>query len=308
MISIIGATGYVGGYFKKRLIDRDIPFVTFSARFPLDEREFEKHLLQNKVTKVINCAGFTGKPNVDSCEREENKTECLFANALLPKAIADVCNKHNIDMYHVSSGCIYFDVECEKAHKPSRMFTEEDMPNFTFQSGYSSWYSGTKALGEELLYSLPVHIFRLRIPFDGSLNDRNYIQKIIKYPKLLAATNSFSHLNEFVDNIITCATLYTSYTPSYSLQKSQIFNLTQPGYLNTFEVVEMLRQRDLVTNKSWFADVEDFAQNTLAPRSNCVLDSTKALKRKFKLTHIQDAMELAIDQYAFNLNNYAQTY
>lgn len=295
MISIIGGTGYVGSYFQKHLKQLDIPFVTYSIRFPVDERDLTHHLIKNKVTKVINCAGYTGKPNVDSCEREENKTECLFANALLPKAIADICAKYHIDMYHISSGCIYNDVECEKAHPPSRIYTEDDKPNFTYESGYCSWYSGSKALGEQLLDSTTLTIFRLRIPFDESISDRNYIQKIVKYPKLLAATNSFSQLDEFVSNII-----------KFVLNKRQwerqgIFNVTQPGYLSTFEVVEMLRQHNLIKNKAWFDDVDEFAQYNLAPRSNCVLDSSKALYHGFKLTHIQEAMEEAIEKYAHNL-------
>jgi len=300
MISIIGGTGFVGSYFQKHLKQLDVPFVTYSIRFPVDERDLVHHLLKNKITKVINCAGYTGSPNVDTCEREENKTECLFANALLPKAIADICAKYNIAMYHISSGCIYNDAECEKAHPPSRIYTENDKPNFTYESGYCSWYSGSKALGEQLLNTSTITIFRLRIPFDESLSDRNYIQKIVKYPKLLAATNSFSQLDEFVSNIIK----FVLKKPIFLIYGApQIFNLTQPGYLSTFEVVEMMRNHNLIKNKSWFDDVEEFAQYTLAPRSNCVLDSSKALNNGFILTHINEAMEEAIEKYAYNLNH-----
>ena len=301
MISIIGATGYVGSYFQKHLKQLDVPFVTCTARFPLDEREFIKHLLQNKITKVINCAGYTGKPNVDSCEIGDNKTDCLFANALLPAAIADVCNKFNIEMFHISSGCIYNDTECEKEHKPSRIFTERDEPNFTYESGYCSWYSGSKALGETLLKGKDVSIFRLRIPFDGSISDRNYIQKIVKYPKLLAATNSFSHLEEYV--MAVTQFILTKKRWSDVIFRDEIFNVTQPGYLTTHEVVDILRKYNLVKDKTWFNSVEHFSDTNLAPRSNCVLDSTKAINRGFKLTHVQDAMEDAISKYAYNLKH-----
>lgn len=293
MISILGATGYVGSALSKYLETNEEPYTTYTARFPLNRNDFKRHLIKNGVDAVINCAGFTGKPNVDECEKEGLKIECLNANTILPRLIADVCNDLSIRMVHVSSGCIFTDGACDKGSKPFLEFTEDDKPNFTFGDGNCSWYSGTKALGEQLLNE-DACIARLRIPFNEEINSRNYITKLIQYPKLLNATNSFSQLDEFVAALLTLANGYS---------RGPI-NLTQPGYMTTMEVVEILRKYHLLDKaKDWFNSHEDFLSHVIAPRSNCVLDSSNAIRDGIKLTPIQDAMEEAISKYAYNLKN-----
>lgn len=292
MILLLGATGYVGKAFEKYFKSNDINFLTCSIRFPLNTNELRKVCLRNKVSAIYNCAAYVGKPNVDACEL--NKDAALMANAFLPQQLRKFCNDYAISLLHVSSGCIFTDDACDQAHAPTREFTEKDKPNFCFDSSKYSWYSGTKALGEQLIEKdYNVTIVRLRIPFDGENDERNYISKIIKYPILLNATNSFSQLNEFV-------------AAAHNLQHAVgIYNLTQPGYLTTKQVVEMLAKRNLVSNKLYFKNIEDFEKTVATPRSNCVLDSSFAIREGINLTPIEDAMQLAIDEYAFNLKQHA---
>ena len=48
-----------------------------------------------------------------------------------------------------------------------RRVTEDDDPNFSFRSPPCSFYSGSKALGEEVLEGAEnCYIWRLRIPFN----------------------------------------------------------------------------------------------------------------------------------------------
>ena len=54
---------------------------------------------------LVNCAGYTGKPNVDACE--VHKAATLVGNTLLPQTIAHACAAAGIPWGHVSSGCIY---------------------------------------------------------------------------------------------------------------------------------------------------------------------------------------------------------
>jgi dTDP-4-dehydrorhamnose reductase len=292
MILLLGATGYVGKAFAKYFKSNDIDFLSYSIRFPLNTTELRKICLRNKVSTIYNCAAYVGKPNVDACEL--NKDAALMANALLPQQLLKFCNDYAINLVHVSSGCIFTDSACDQALAPTREYTEKDEPNFCFDSSKYSWYSGTKALGEQLINrDYNVTIVRLRIPFDGENDDRNYISKIIKYPILLNATNSFSQLNEFV-------------AAAHNLQHAAgIFNLTQPGYLTTKQVVEMLAKHNLVSNKLYFKNIEDFEKTVATPRSNCVLDSSNAIREGIKLTLIEDAMQQAIDEYAFNLKQHA---
>ncbi|MDB4759910.1 sugar nucleotide-binding protein [bacterium] len=107
MILLLGATGYVGQEFTRQLTLQETPFIPF-RRFDCDLREpdqFAKHLELHQVSALINCIGYTGKPNVDACEAQ--KAECLAGNAVLPGMIAQACKKVGIPWGHVSSGCIY---------------------------------------------------------------------------------------------------------------------------------------------------------------------------------------------------------
>jgi len=288
---LLGSTGYVGEAFKNYFELNNIPYVTYMVRYGFDERGFINFILTNEITHIFNCAGFTGKPNVDSCELIENKIPALQANALLPSQLLTICEKFNIKLIQISSGCIYNDTQCERGLEPTHEFTEDDEPNFSFFQPKHSWYSGTKALGEQLITGNDQYtnalICRLRIPFDSVNNPRNYINKIINYNTLLNATNSFSQLDEFV---AACVNLSENY-------KSGIYNLTQPGYMTTKEIVDMLKRHKLITGKTYFKCIEDFEKIAVAPRSNCVLDSSKAIRAGVKLTPIYIAMERAITNY-----------
>jgi imidazolonepropionase-like amidohydrolase len=108
--------------------------------------------------------------------------------------------------------------------------------------------------------------------------------------------------------VFWCPTLFVNefVAAAHNLQHMPgIFNLTQPGYLTTKQVVEMLIKHNLTTNKLYFKNIEDFEKTVATPRSNCVLDSSLAIRAGINLTPIADAMQLAIDEYAFNLKQHA---
>jgi dTDP-4-dehydrorhamnose reductase len=298
MILVLGSNGYVGSAVIKYLQQNSVEYKTFQARYPLHEDVLQRFIINNKIESIINCAGFVGMPNVDSCESINNKVPCLYANALLPAQLLKICKKLNIRLSHVSSGCIYSDAACDRALAPTVAFTEEDVPNFDFDSNNASWYSATKALGETLMINSKYYdfsIFRLRIPFNGVPNNRNYLTKLCNYDVLLNATNSLSNLDEFA-GVVAEATLQGG-------GSEVIFNVTQPGHIKTQEVVEMLQKAGIVKDKKWFKNIEEFNRTIRAPRSNCVLDSSLALKAGFKLTPIQDSLMLAIDEYKYNLSH-----
>ena len=112
--------------------------------------------------------------------------------------------------------------------------TETDAPNFTFRQNNCSFYSGSKALGEEVLAGKPdVYIWRLRIPFNEVDNPRNYLTKLMRYSTLLEATNSISQLEEFVAATFAC---WEQRVPFGT------YNVTNPGQVTTREVVELIKR------------------------------------------------------------------
>ena len=150
MIFLLGGSGYVGSAYQALLTRKGLPFRNVRrADFDYTDRTALTELLRReKPAFLINAAGYTGKPNVDACEL--HKSECLMGNGVLPGIIANACTAAGVPWGHVSSGCIY-----TGARPDGSGFTELDPPNFTFRTNNCSFYSGTKALGEEVLAGRP---------------------------------------------------------------------------------------------------------------------------------------------------------
>lgn len=280
MIFLLGGSGYVGAAYQALLARKGIPFRNLRrADFDYTDRaQLTELLRREKPEFLINAAGYTGKPNVDACEL--HKADCLFGNAVLPGTVAAACTAAGIPWGHVSSGCIF-----TGARPDGSGFTEEDTPNFTFRTDNCSFYSGTKALGEEVLAGTPnLYVWRLRIPFNEVDNPRNYLTKLMRYDTLLEATNSISQLDEFVAATFAC---WEKRVPFGT------YNVTNPGQVTTREVVDLIKRAGVSAKDfKFFASESDFmAKAAKTPRSNCVMDSTKLARTGIGMTEVHDAIE-----------------
>ncbi|MCA9057751.1 MAG: sugar nucleotide-binding protein [Planctomycetaceae bacterium] len=286
MIAILGARGFVGQAVLQQAVRAGLDARPV-ARTEVDytrASELTGFLRDVRPQFLINAAGYTGRPNVDACEL--HKAECLAGNGVLPGVIREVCEDLQIPWGHVSSGCIF------TGSKPDGSgFTEEDPPNFSFRQDNCSFYSGCKALGEEVLQGAErCYIWRLRIPFNHIDGPRNYLSKLMRYDTLLQATNSLSHLDEFAAACVACITGEVEYGT---------YNLTNPGAVTTSEVVDLIRKHGLTDKAFRFFDSEDQFMQLAAktPRSNCVLDSSKAIRAGLPLSSVHDALEKALREW-----------
>ncbi len=286
MILLLGGTGYVGKAIASSLARQGLASQTVSrSQVDYSQRdELIKLIRDTKAQFLINAAGYTGQPNVDKCEDE--KTDCLAGNAVLPGTIRTACEATQIPWGHVSSGCIFTGTRAD-----GQGFTELDPPNFSFRQNNCSFYSGCKALGEEVLQGAEnCYVWRLRIPFNEQNSPRNYITKMMRYDRLLEATNSLSQLDEFAD---CCVASWTKRIPF------GIYNLTNPGFVTTRQVVGLIKKYGLSDKNFQFFDSESQFMTIAAraPRSNCVLDSTKAVNAGLPITPIEVALENALKNW-----------
>lgn len=286
MILLLGGTGYVGKAIASALAAKGMACRTVSrSQVNYSQRDELINLIcETKPQFLINAAGYTGQPNVDKCEDE--KTECLLGNAVLPGTIRAACEATETPWGHVSSGCIFTGTRAD-----GHGFTELDPPNFSFRQNNCSFYSGCKALGEEVLQGAQnCYIWRLRIPFNNENSPRNYISKMMRYDRLLEATNSLSQLNEFAD---CCIASWTQRVPF------GIYNLTNPGFVTTRQVVGLIRKYGLSDRNFQFFDSESqfMTMAARAPRSNCVLDSTKAVNAGLPISPIEVALDNAMKNW-----------
>jgi dTDP-4-dehydrorhamnose reductase len=285
MFVLVGSSGFIGSKFTEILAGRGLEFCGLS-RTEVDYADasvLRDWMRVKRPRFLINAAGYTGKPNVDACEH--HKAECLMGNAVLPGRIREVCEELSVPWGHVSSGCTY-----SGRRSDGGGWLETDPPNFSFRSQPCSFYSGTKALGEEVLDGASnCYVWRLRIPFNHENTARNYLCKVLNYDRLLEAENSVSHLDEFVEACLDCFDKGVDYG---------IYNMTNPGAITTRQVTEWMLEEGITTKKfDFFEDEESFLRDAAStPRSNCVLDSGKLESAGIFLRPVEEAVRSSLQK------------
>jgi dTDP-4-dehydrorhamnose reductase len=275
-VLILGA-GYVGTELFCYSVKEHINYFLKSKK-DLDytnNLELRKFILNNDISYVVNCSGFTGRPNVD--EGEIKKKECWYLNVLLPLKISKICKDIGIGYIHISSGCIYSGYEKE--------FTEHDEPNFGLYD-HSSFYSKSKHAFEILNdYGCTI---RVRMPFSDDLNERSYITKILKYDNLVNFKNSKTYIPDL------CSFIEYIITKNISTSSIGVINFVNPDAQDTEYVTGIMKAYNL-ENKNWkFVDINGI--NITAPRSNCVLsiDKLKTLFPDFDIQTERSAIGQAL--------------
>jgi len=195
---------------------------------------------------VVNCAGMTGSPNVDACELDrEGTTE---ANAIFPALLYQACKENrnfiNTKFAHFSSGCIY----------QGEIHHVNDDPNY-----FGSIYSVTKGVSDLYLKDRAL-VFRIRMPFTGVNEKKNYLTKVMNYAKnaklIDAGQNSLTDLDEAVT--VACNLIEKGATGPV--------NLVNEGSVDMHELVSLMG----LDSVQWFTP-EEFKSVTLASRSTCTI-------------------------------------
>lgn len=311
MILLLGARGYVGSAFaealRRRRLDCRVP-----SRAELDATDparLARWLRMERPDLVINAAGFTGQPNVDACE--ERRTETLRGNVDLPRSLGLACADLGIRHAHISSGCIYTgclvagpggweverDVNAPRVRALAlsdpaalRGFDESMEPNFTPVHGPCSFYSHSKALGEQVLSGRGGYIWRLRIPFDEADGPRNYLSKLQRYPRVYRALNSLSHRGDFAEACLDAWQLGA---------EPGVYNVVNPGFIPTELLLDRLASALGVrrTFEYWPDDATFYREGAVAPRSNCLLDSGKLARAGVRLRPLTEALDDALARW-----------
>jgi len=240
----------------------------------------EAELIKERPDVVINCAGKTGKPNVDWCE--DHKLETVTSNVTGPLTLLRACSELGIYWVHVGSGCVY------TGDNERKGFSEEDEPNF-----FGSFYSRTKMWSELVLKEFPVLQLRLRMPIDATPNSRNFIKKITTYKKIISIPNSVSVLEDFLRAGMVLI----------ERRATGIYNMTNPGAIEHREILDMYREIvDPSFNYEIFS-LDEMNQLTKAGRSNCVLSSDKREAAGAHMRPIKEALKATLEEYKNNLSS-----
>ena len=266
-ILLLGSTGYLGQQFLKAYPEAKTP------RVDIGDRAAVIALLDaEKPGIVINCAGKTGRPNVDWCETHREET--LRANVTGALILLEECLARNIYLAHMSSGCIY------AGDHGGRGFTEEDSPNFD-----GSFYSRTKAWSDQVMRDFPVLNLRLRMPFDGSRSERNLIMKLTKYSKVLDEPNSLTYLPDFLD----------AAKQLIAKRKTGTYNIVNDGVISPYRIMQLYKEIVDPVHTFEKLTVEKLGTVVKAPRSNCVLSTEKLKGEGIRLQPVEAAIRQALE-------------
>lgn len=101
---IWGGEGWVAGHLKALLESQGKKVTTTTVRMQNREAVIAE-LERVKPTHVLNCAGSTGRPNVDWCE--DNREDTIRNNVIGTLNLTDCCFLNGIHCTVFATGCIY---------------------------------------------------------------------------------------------------------------------------------------------------------------------------------------------------------
>lgn len=273
-VLLLGSRGFLGAHFRTLYPTALTPRLDIT-----DPVAVRRALASLRPDVVINCAGKTGRPNVDWCE--DHKDATLAANVTGPLVLVTECHKRNLHLVHLSSGCLY------DGDNGGTGFAEDDPPNFL-----GSYYARTKHLAELALRDFPVLTLRLRMPFDGSLSPRNLLIKLRQYRRVLDQPNSLTHVADFLQ---VAGELIAR-------RAVGVYNIVNEEAVSPYDV--MLRYREVVDAEHEFEPLaqEDLGQVARTGRSNCVLSTAKLRSLGLRLPSVHEAVDFALWQLAHRLD------
>jgi len=261
--------GYLGRQFKEYFRDSVMSEVRIEGSDDV-RGEIEKY----EPTWIFNCAGITGRPNIDWCE--DHKHETFTGNALLPITIAMVCKDMGVKMMHLGSGCVY------SGDNNGKGWSEEDSPNFA-----GSFYSKTKALSEDMLKDYDVLQLRLRMPIDSDISkERNFVRKITNYDKIINIKNSMT----IAEDLLKAAEVLIN------KKRTGLYNIVNPGPMSHSKILDLYKE---IVDPSFtyeIISIEELHKMTKAKRSNCVLNGDK-LARDIELPSLRERIIEIFNNY-----------
>lgn len=267
---LIFGNGWIGNKFKTFLENSEISSANIT-----DSSQVWEALIKHNADIVINCAGKTGKPNVDWCE--DHKFETMQSNIAGPVVLANACKKYGSYLVHLGSGCVY------EGDNNGRGFSEEDPPNF-----FGSFYSITKMAAEQALKSFSdVLQLRIRMPAEQMPSERNFITKIVKYKKIISIPNSITVIEDFFPAAKTLM----------DKKATGIYNLVNPGPITHEEILDLYKKIVDPFFSYEIMSLDELYKITKAKRSNCILSTKKLEAEGIKMPEIYDSLEKCLGEY-----------
>lgn len=266
-LPVVFGNGFLGNRIAEEL-GFELPDINV-----LNTEATESYLEKTKPSAVINCVGKTGRPNIDWCE--DHREETLLANTVAPIILASLCAEREIYFIHLGTGGYYLGSE----ENPS---SEEDVPN-----AISNFYLKSKFLAEETLKTLPGLQLRIHTPLDNLPGERNLVDKLLKYPKLIedkASMTTVPYLIKTIKHFI-------------ENPRGGIYNVVHPGTISPVEIMEMYKEIVDPAHEFQTISSKELSGFTAAERPRTILDTKKLENAGIVLPEIHEAVRESLISY-----------
>jgi len=265
---LIFGKGYIGSKLQKHLNCS----ATGKAIREYKDIQTEINRYQPKI--IINCIGYTGKNNVDDCEKDIDGT--MLSNTFVPILMAEAAVRNSIKLIHVSSGCIY-----NYDYKKQLPIKEKLVPDF-----FELLYSRTKIYADDVISHLSgVHdvlIVRIRIPLDNVSNPKNVINKLLKYKTVIDVPNSVTYVPD----------LLLALEHLIKINANGIYNVVAKGGLRYPDLMDEYRKYNPRVKYSTIS-----LKDLKVKRTNLILSTRKLEKSGFKVRGIKEIIKECVKQY-----------
>ena len=267
--TLIFGAGWLGTQLAERL-----PGAVLSRVDIADAAAVAAELDRMDPARAVNCAGKTGRPNVDSLEREREST--WRSNVTGPVVLATACRERGMHFTHLGSGCVY------SGDNDGRGFAEDDRPNFD-----GSLYSRSKAACEKALRPLDALQLRIRLPISAVPGPRNLLTKLLAFSEVVRVPNSVTVLEDF-------------WRPARALierGETGVWNMVNDGVETHDSLLGLYRDRVDPTHRFDVIAVEELASRLVAGRSNCILSTGKLHAAGLAMPHLDETLPRLVDAY-----------
>jgi len=225
---IYGHRGWIGTYFCDFVKNNNYPtieLITTDSRVENIE-DVKKDLNDVNPDRVISFVGRTSGPGfttIDYLEQKGKLKENVRDNLFSPVVLMKLCEDRGIHFTYLGTGCIF-----SYEHCTDEPFTEVSKPNF-----FGSSYSTVKGFTDQLTVLFPNTLnVRIRMPIIEYDCPKNFISKIIRYPKICNTLNSMSVLPDLIPEMIRCIID----------QKTGTVNLVNPGPIDHQTILGMYQK------------------------------------------------------------------
>ncbi len=235
----------------------------------------------HKPDAVFNAAGVRGKPNVDWCETHQLET--VVGNTILPLIIAEACQKRNVYLLHIGSGCVFYGESPDK-----KGWKEDDFGN------PSAVYSRAKYAADLALSVLPnVGIARIRMPMDYIPSSFNIIDKLAFYDQIVDVENSLTVIEDMISVFYQ---LIEKKAPG-------IFHVVNPGTIKHREIIALYNEFvDPNKKPTWITEDELVAKGLVSKkRSTNKLQSLRLAEYGITMREAHEAARETMRRYAEEL-------